>query len=63
MKVSAENSGSLQVSCDSHVVLTVLPDDEIIIRKNPAKLSLIHPKDYNYFNVLRTKLGWGSKLY
>ena len=63
MKVSPENTDNLQVSCDSHIVLTVLPGDEIRIRKNPNKLSLIHPKDYNYFNVLRTKLGWGSKLY
>jgi NAD+ kinase len=63
MKISPENKDNLQVSCDSHIVLTVLPGDEIVIRKNPAKLSLIHPKDYNYFNVLRTKLGWGSRLY
>ena len=63
LKVSPENKDNLQVSCDSHIVLTVLPGDEIIICKNPARLSLIHPKDYNYFNVLRTKLGWGSKLY
>lgn len=63
LKVSPENSDSLQVSCDSHIVLTVLPDDEIIIRKNPAKLSLIHPSNYNYFNVLRSKLNWGTKLY
>lgn len=63
MKVSKENSDNLQVSCDSHIVLTVLPGDEIRIRKNPSRLSLVHPRDYNYFNVLRTKLGWGSKLY
>jgi NAD+ kinase len=63
LKVSPENSDSLQVSCDSHIVLTVLPGDEIIVRKNPAKLSLIHPSNYNYFKVLRSKLNWGSKLY
>jgi NAD+ kinase len=63
LKVSPENRDNLQVSCDSHIVLTVLPGDEVIISKNPAKLSLIHPQGYNYFNVLRTKLGWGSKLY
>lgn len=63
LKVSPENHDNLQVSCDSHIVLTVLPGDEVIISKNPAKLTLIHPKGYNYFNVLRTKLGWGSKLY
>ena len=63
MKVSPDNRDNLQVSCDSHIVLTVLPGDEVIIRKNPKMLSLIHPKDYNYFNVLRTKLSWGTKLY
>lgn len=63
MVVSSENTDNLQVSCDSHIVLTVLPGDEIRIKKNADKLSLIHPTDYNYFNVLRTKLGWGSKLY
>ena len=63
MKVSKENRDSLQVSCDSHIVLNVLPGDEIIIHKNPAKLSLIHPSNYNYFNVLRTKLNWGTRLY
>lgn len=63
MKISPDNKDSLQVSCDSHIVLTVLPGDDIHIVKNQDRLSLIHPKDYNYFNVLRTKLGWGSKLY
>ena len=63
LKVSQNNFDTLQISCDGHVILSVLPGDEILIRKNPNKLSLIHPKDYNYFNVLRSKLGWGSKLY
>jgi NAD+ kinase len=63
MVISSDNTDNQQVSCDSHIVLTVLPGDEIRIRKNPNKLSLIHPKNYSYFNVLRTKLGWGTKLY
>lgn len=63
LKVSSDNTEHQQVSCDGHVVLAVLPGDEIHIRKNPDKLSLVHPKNYSYFNVLRTKLNWGSKLY
>lgn len=63
LKVSQNNSDSLLVSCDGHIMLSVLPGDEILLKKNPNKLSLIHPEDYNYFNVLRNKLGWGSKLY
>lgn len=61
--ISPENTESLQVSCDGHVVLAVMPGDEIHIKKNPSKLSLIHPQNYSYFHVLRTKLNWGTKLY
>jgi NAD+ kinase len=63
LRVSKANTQNLQVSCDSHIVITLEPGDEVTIRKNPDLLNLLHPPDYNYFNVLRTKLGWGSKLY
>lgn len=63
MRVSKVNSDSLQVSCDSHIVLPVLPGDEIRIHKTQDMLRLVHPKGYSYFNVLRNKLSWGSRLY
>ncbi|GLR70598.1 NAD(+) kinase [Agaribacter marinus] len=63
LKISNNNSDNVQVSCDSHVVISVNPGDHVIIRKNFKHLTLIHPPDYNYFNVLRKKLNWGSKLY
>ncbi|MER2493648.1 NAD(+) kinase [Catenovulum sediminis] len=58
-----KSQAQLGVTCDGHVTLQVLPGDEIHIHKHPNTLKLIHPKDYNYFNVLRRKLNWGSKLY
>ncbi|MGB0893600.1 MAG: NAD(+) kinase [Parashewanella sp.] len=61
--VSPDNDDNLEVSCDGHVHLSVLPGDEIIIRRSSEHLNLIHPKGYNYFHVLRNKLGWGSKLF
>ncbi|MBD1584079.1 NAD(+) kinase [Pseudoalteromonas sp. S16_S37] len=63
LKLSLENTDSLQVSCDSHVVLAVLPGDEVVIKKADKALRLIHPKSYSYYNVLRQKLNWGSRLY
>ncbi|CCQ12227.1 NAD kinase [Pseudoalteromonas luteoviolacea B = ATCC 29581] len=63
LKLSLENSASLQVSCDSHVVLALLPGDEVVIRKADKRLRLIHPKSYSYYNVLRQKLNWGSRLF
>ncbi|MBR9727309.1 NAD(+) kinase [Shewanella intestini] len=61
--VSPDNDENLEVSCDGHVHLAVLPGDEIIIRRSGERLRLIHPKGHNYFHVLRNKLGWGSKLF
>ena len=58
-----ENQESLQVSCDGHVILAVMPGDEVIIKKSASTLRLVHPLDHNYFNVLRSKLSWGNKLY
>ncbi|SQH75795.1 NAD kinase [Shewanella benthica] len=61
--VSPDNGDSLEVSCDGHVTLPVLPGDEILIKRSHERLRLVHPKGHNYFHVLRSKLGWGSKLF
>ena len=34
---------------------------EVIVRKSTKKLNLIHPVDYNYFQMLNAKLKWGSR--
>ncbi|WP_448213370.1 NAD(+) kinase [Colwellia sp. MEBiC06753] len=58
-----DNQENLQVSCDGHVILAVMPGDQVIIKKSPYTLRLIHPLDHSYFNVLRKKLSWGNRLY
>jgi NAD+ kinase len=63
LKVSHKNSENVQISCDSHHVISLAPGDEVHIKKSPNLLSLVHPPEYSYFNVLRTKLNWGSKLF
>lgn len=63
LKVAESNNSEMQISCDSHVNLSVLPGDEIIITKTAHQLKLVHPKDYNYFHVLQNKLGWGNKFF
>ncbi|KZN46038.1 NAD(+) kinase [Pseudoalteromonas luteoviolacea] len=63
LKLSPENTASLQVSCDSHVVLALLSGDEVVVKKASQKLRLIHPTSYSYYHVLREKLNWGSRLY
>lgn len=61
--VSRANDAQLQISCDSHISLSVLPGDEIIIKKHPLGLRLIHPNEHDYYDVLRKKLHWGRQNY
>ncbi|MDT0593968.1 NAD(+) kinase [Glaciecola petra] len=63
LKISDKNSDNVQISCDSHVVISLAPGDVVTIKKSPNYLSLVHPPEYSYFNVLRTKLNWGSRLF
>lgn len=49
-------------SCDGSPETILKPNDRIKIRKHPKSLQLIHPKDYSYYETLRAKLHWGTKL-
>jgi NAD+ kinase len=46
------------VSCDGQKHIPCAPGDAVTIRKKPHKLKLIHPKDHNFYEVCRNKLGW-----
>lgn len=61
--VSKANDAQLQISCDSHIMLSVLPGDEIIIKKHDLALRMVHPKEHDYYDVLRKKLHWGRQNY
>lgn len=59
---SESNPNEARLSCDGQVRFPVQPGEKICMRKRKEDLWLLHPKDYDYFRLLRTKLGWGSKL-
>lgn len=54
---------NLEISCDSQIVLSIQEDEGIFIRRSDYQLNLIHPNNYNYFNTLRSKLGWSEKSF
>ncbi len=60
--VSADMTIYPQVSCDGQNHFTCAPGDTLHVAKKAQKLRLIHPLDHNYYEVCRTKLGWGSRL-
>lgn len=60
--IGANNRTYPQLSCDGQVHIKVAPGDSILINKKKETLWLVHPDDHDYYQVLRTKLNWGSKL-
>ena len=61
LSISKKNETDLQISCDGAESHKVKPGQHIFIEKIPQQLRLLHPNEYNYYDTLRIKLGWGFK--
>jgi len=59
--INESNESDLCISCDGHESRMVKPGQHVGIKKTAAKLHLLHPLDYHYYDTLRIKLGWESK--
>jgi len=51
------NTGA-RVSFDGQSNINLEPGDRIVIRRKSHCLSLLHPKSYDYYHILRAKLRW-----
>ena len=49
-----------RVSFDGQANVNLRAGDRINIRQHPNKLLLIHPENYDYYHILRSKLGWST---
>lgn len=47
------------LSVDGQIKFPLDLRDEILIQKSETTISILHPKDYCYFEMLRNKLNWG----
>ncbi|MGH9832904.1 MAG: NAD(+)/NADH kinase [Blastocatellia bacterium] len=50
----------LMLTIDGQSSISLLPDDRITLRRSSTKFNLVRPTNRNYFEVLRTKLKWGT---
>ena len=48
-----------QVSFDGQYQIALESGDSIMVRRANHSISLLHPSDYCYFDMLRNKLNWG----
>lgn len=56
--MNISNESSARLICDGEDHLMVEPDQWICIKKYPQKICLLQPLTYNYYETLRSKLGW-----
>ena len=48
------------VTCDHMEIPDVLIGDKIVIKKAAKPIKILHPEDYDYFHILRSKLNWSG---
>ena len=47
------------LSFDGQFQLALEVGDKITVNRAEQTISLLHPSDYSYFDMLRNKLNWG----
>jgi len=47
------------VACDGDELGRITDKDALTVQAAPRRVTLLHPKDYNYYELLRSKLNWG----
>lgn len=55
-----QDSSLAKVSYDGHSTRILKPEHHVSITRYPRPLTLLHPEDYDYFQVLRAKLYWSA---
>ena len=52
--------GIAQATCDGHLSTDVHVGDHIKVKRKAEKITLLHPEQHNYFEILRAKLHWSE---
>ncbi len=48
-----------QVACDGVTIGELAPGDRLIVTPAETFVTLLHPRDHDYYRILRSKLRWG----
>lgn len=60
--IGSANNPPPSVACDAQSHMMTREGDILNIRKHQHRLHLLHPSDHNYYEICRSKLGWGARL-
>jgi NAD+ kinase len=53
-------NGIAQATCDGHLSTDLHVGDHLKVKRKADKITLLHPKQHNYFEILRAKLHWSE---
>lgn len=61
IRVTLGGARSTRAMCtfDGQQNETLVAGDTVVVTRSPHVMELIHPRDYRYFDILRSKLHWG----
>lgn len=61
IRVTLDHAGGsdAHVVCDGEPLARMAPGDTLTISLAKQAVTLLHPRDYNYYELLRSKLNWG----
>jgi len=62
IRISDNNHGDALGTCDGQLHVDLGIGDSVRITKKKTPVHMIHPADYNYYEILRAKLHWGHRL-
>ena len=60
IEISLADSEPAYVSCDGEELDEMLPNDRLQIEAADETVTLLHPHDHSYYELLRSKLNWGK---
>ena len=61
IRVTLDHAGGsdAHVVCDGEALARMAAGDSLTISLAKRSVPLLHPRDYNYYELLRSKLNWG----
>jgi len=62
IEILVVNKNKATISLDSHNSLPLNKGEVVTIEKSKSILSLIHPRDHNFYSACRNKLGWSNSI-
>ena len=61
IEISLSDSSILaQVNYDGQSSETMTSNNKVVVNRYPQSLTLLHPQNYDYFQILRAKLYWST---